>query len=492
MTQATTSAIRAPWAVAAALAICAALPPRVAAAQATPPAAPASTSAFAAVQGYAIDSLHSGPLTNAVVLVEGSGRSTTTDADGHYMLDSITPGTHRVLLLHHLLDTLGVGQMRTPPITFTAGETHTLDLAIPSPSRIVGILCTPAQRMRGPAAMIGSVRDPDTQGPAVGAEVQVVYYVPDLVGRKQLRTGSATVDSTGMYRICGLTKDMDGKVQVYRNKVSSGEVPITIDNGFLALRSFTVAGHQTVVEVQGDSGKMKRVAKGAARVTGRVVDKTGKPLVGARVQLQSGGEVTLTKNNGDFTLDSLPSGTQALEIRKLGYSVAEVPVELSNASPAKTTVTMSDAAPMLETMRVEAQVDKGLSKVGYLDRKRSGFGYFFDGTQVNHQSHLFSDMMRISPGLIMQPAGDGRTNVIRDSRNQQNGCVNFYVDNSPYQEMTPGDIDDYIRPDEVVALEVYHGTETPPQFTQPGGSSCATIVIWTQARVGSVRPSKQP
>jgi hypothetical protein len=89
----------------------------------------------------------------------------------------------------------------------------------------------------------------------------------------------------------------------------------------------------------------------------------------------------------------------------------------------------------------------------------------------------------------MQPTGDGRTNVIRDSRNQQNGCVNFYVDGSPYQEMTPGDIDDYVRPDEVVAVEVYHGTETPPQFTPPGASGCATIVIWTQARVG-VHPDR--
>ncbi|MFI5229190.1 MAG: carboxypeptidase regulatory-like domain-containing protein [Gemmatimonadales bacterium] len=491
MKQATTSAVGAPWALAAVLALCATLPLRVASAQGTPPAAsaPASASAFAKIQGYVIDSLHNGPLSNAVVLLEGTERSTTTDADGHYLLDSIAPGTHRLLLLHHLLDTLGVGQMRTPPITFAAGETHTLDLAIPSPSRIVNLICSPAERMRGPAAMIGSVRDPDTQGPAVGAEVSLVYYVPDVVGRKQLRTGLGKVDSTGMYHICGIAKDMDGKVQVYRNKVSSGEVPVTIDNGFLALRSFTVASHQTVVEVKGDSGKMQRVAKGTARVTGRVMDKAGKPLSGARVQLQGGVEVTISKSNGDFALDSLPSGTQALEIRKLGYSVAEVPVELSNAAPAKTTVTMSDAAPLLATMRVEATVDKGLSKVGYLDRKQSGFGYFFDGKQINRQSHLLSDVLRVSPGLIMQPTGDGRTNVIRDSRNQQNGCVNFYVDGSPYQEMTPGDIDDYVRPDEVVAVEVYHGTETPPQFTPPGASGCATIVIWTQARVG-VHPDR--
>jgi hypothetical protein len=64
--------------------------------------------------------------------------------------------------------------------------------------------------------------------------------------------------------------------------------------------------------------------------------------------------------------------------------------------------------------------------------------------------------------------------------------VNFYVDGSPYKEMTPGDVDQYIAPSEVVAMEVYHGTETPPEFTTPGSSSCMTFVVWTQARVSTV------
>jgi hypothetical protein len=85
--------------------------------------------------------------------------------------------------------------------------------------------------------------------------------------------------------------------------------------------------------------------------------------------------------------------------------------------------------------------------------------------------------------LKVQPSGDGRTSVITDSRSATTGCVNFYVDGSPYQQMTPGDIDNYVQPSELVAIEVYHGNETPPQYTTPGMSSCATIVAWTVARV---------
>ena len=444
---------------------------------------PAASGAFTSLQGFVMDSVHAGPLVNAKVTIVGTARSAVTNADGHYSIDSIPPGSHSVVVEHPLLDTLGV-QMHTPAYPFGAGESRVLDLAVPTAEQIANAFCNSAQRMRGPAAMVGFVRDPDTKEPAIGSKVQLVYYEPDPIGRKQLRTREAVVDSTGLYRICGLPGDMSGKVQVFRNGVSSGEVPAEVTNGFLALRAFSIVSqHATVVEVKNDSGKVKRIYKGTARVTGRVLDKKGQPLNAARVMLQGGGETVLTKPNGEFTLDSLPSGTQALEIRKLGYAVTEVPVELSAATPARTTVTMSDAVPLLATMRVEAVRDKALSDVGFRSRKQTGMGYFLEGNQINHDALTFSDVMRVAPGLRVTPTGDGRTYVIQDARNATGGCVNFYVDGTFWQQMTPGDIDDFVRPNEVVAVEVYHGSETPPQFSPPGQSGCATIVAWTVARI---------
>jgi Carboxypeptidase regulatory-like domain len=464
--------------------------PRAAFAQGATPPAPAN--GFARVQGFVIDSVHNGPLSNAVVLVEGASRQTMTDVDGHFVLDSIPPGQHRVLVLSAVLDTLGLS-MRTPPYTFTANKANELDLSIPSPQRIANAICTSAQRNLGPAVMVGFVRDPDTKEPAIGAKVQLVFYVADIIGRKQLRTRETPVDSSGLYKICGLPGDMSGKVQVFRNGVSSGEVAAEVTNGFLALRGFSIVGkHETMVAIKTDSGKTKMVARGSARVTGRVLDKKGQPLRDARVMLQGGGDVVLTKPNGEFTLDSLPSGTQALEVRKLGYSVTEVPVELSALQPATANVTMSDAVPLLQTMRVEATKDAGLSKVGYLERKQTGMGYFMDGNQINHESISFADVMRTAPGITVVPLGDGHTYVITDSRNQAGGgCVNFYVDGTKWTEMSPGDVSTYVNPSELVAVEIYHGSETPAQFTSPGMSSCATVVAWTIARIGTQSPNKR-
>lgn len=454
------------------------------------PATPAPDG-FALLRGTVVDSIHGVPLQKAVVLIEGTDRSVVTNQYGEFTIDSIPVGDHRVRILNPLLDTLGM-LMRTQAYHFGAGEKHNLDLTVPGGAGLVSLMCPPARIALGPAVMVGFVRDPDSGKPMPGAKVELVYQVTDPIGRKSSTVRSAVSDSAGSYRICGIPADMDGKVQVFRNGVSSGEVPTTVTN-LVALRSFGImAKAEAVAEVKGDSGKVRRVVKGNARITGKVVDKLGKPLSGARVALQGSGSVVLSKANGDFTLDSLPSGTQAIEVRKLGYAAADQAVELSSAAPAQTTITLGDFIPTLAVMRTEAAEDKALSDIGYLQRKKSSAGgYFLDGNQINHEALSFSDVMRVAPGLRVQPTGDGRTNVITDSRNPTGGCVNYFVDGVQWTSMAPGDIDDYVRPAEIVATEIYHGTDTPPQYTVSGQSSCATIVVWTVAKVRQQK-SKTP
>ncbi|HXT16094.1 MAG TPA: carboxypeptidase regulatory-like domain-containing protein [Gemmatimonadaceae bacterium] len=473
--------------LAAALALAIVAPCRVARAQASPPAAPG----FSALQGFIIDSIHNEPLAHASVMIEGTSRSALTDDGGHYRIDSIPPGKHRVSVLHPLLDTLGL-VMRTPEYPFGANESHDLDVPIPSAEHLAAAICSnDPMRMRGPGAMVGFVRDPDSKAPATGSSVELVYYEADVIGRKMMRQRKAPVDSAGMYRLCGLPKDMSGKVQVFRNGVSSGEVPAEATGGFVTLRAFSVASTQRVVEMKNDSGKVKRFAKGTARVTGKVLDTKGQPLRDARIALQGGGVVALSKANGTFELDSLPSGTQALEVRKLGYTVTEVPVELAANTTANTTVKMPDAVPLLETMRVEAQADQALSQLGYLGRKNTGMGSFLDGKQINHEALMFSDVLRAAPGLRISPTGDGRTQVVTDARNSASGCVNYRVDGQPWTTMEPGDIDSFVQPADVVAVEIYHGSETPPEYQTPGQSSCATIVVWTRAKTETLLKKKK-
>ena len=460
----------------------------------TPPAAAVPSAGVATIRGSVIDSLHDALLRGALVRIESTTREAFTDSLGAYQIDSVPAGMHRLIVIHPLLDTLGISLV-TPPLNITGGGTRIIELAIPSGETLVSLFCPAARRTLGPAALVGFVRDADTEGAAQGAKVSLLYYESDPLGLKKTpRVREQQIGPDGRYRICGLPATMSGKLQVFRNGVQTGEVPVELGGAgntdqLLAMRSMSISSSaQVVAAAPNDTGAKKpNVVRGKARVVGRVLNKYGQPIAGARVELQNTGSATKTRANGEFTLDSLPSGTQTLEVRQLGFSPTEVAVELSSASPQNVTVKMADYVPVLSEMRVTAQRERGLSDVGFADRKKTGMGYYLDADQIKtRQTTQFSDMLRTVPGIRVQPAGNG-TNVVTSSRDPTGGCVTFYVDGAPWQQMTPGDLDTYVRPEEVAALEVYNGATTPAQFQQAGQSGCTTVVIWTERRISRKR-----
>ena len=452
------------------------------------PTTPAAAAGYAVIHGTVIDSLHDQLLAGALVRLDKGAREAITDRFGQYRIDSVPAGQHRLIVVHPLLDTLGVSLV-TPTVTMAAGEERVMDLAVPSGETLIGLFCPPARRALGPGAVVGNVREADTETPAEGAKVSLLYYESDPLGLKKTpRVREAIIGKEGTYRICGLPASMSGKLQVFRNGVSSGEVLVELGSGVLAMRSMSISSTANVVAAApGDTGRRNPVVRGRARVTGRVINKYGQPISGARISLQGTGAATLTRANGEFALDSLPSGTQTLEVRQLGYAPQEVAVELSASQPKTVAVNMNEYVPVLETMRVTANRERGLSDVGFAERKRTGNGYYLDSEQIaQRQTTQFSDMMRTVPGIRVVPAGNGQ-NVIQSSRNAMGGCVTFYVDGSPWQQQFPGDLDTFVRPEEVAAIEVYNGVTTPAQFQTAGQTGCSTIVIWTERRVNRKR-----
>lgn len=448
----------------------------------TPPVAPAGVGT---IRGTVTDSVHGSPLAGAVVMITGVARIAQTGRDGSYAIDSIPPGSYRVTLSHPLLDTIGM-TVTTPAMALRPGEDLTVDLALPSGNRIVSMMCPAAiLAARGPGAFIGQVNDPDTDRPAVGAKVQLLYDEPNPLGMKTRPTiRESPVDSGGGYRICGLPTPFTGKLQVFRNGVSSGQVEVRIDQGALGLRSLTVAAAHVAATVTDTGGRIKQAYIGTARLSGKVLNKAGQPIAAARVGVEGAAAATLTGPRGDFVLDSLPSGTQSVQVRKLGYGPTEKSVELATATPASVTVVMNDYE--LAPVRIEAERETALSNLGYTSRKATGMGTFLDGDQIRNEAPHFSDVVRRVPSLRISPAANGK-NLIQSSRDPNMGCVNYIVDRSPFKEMSPGDIDDYLTPAEVRAIEVYNPSTTPGEFQASGQSGCVTVVIWTVRGINRAR-----
>ncbi|NUP56505.1 MAG: TonB-dependent receptor plug domain-containing protein [Gemmatimonadaceae bacterium] len=460
------------------------------------PAKPAPAAAAPAapttgyLQGTVVDSLHGEPLAGALITLDGVPRMAITDSLGRFLVDSIPPGSYRVLVDHPLLDTLGIALV-TPPMTIGVNEVTRTVIPVPTGEFLANLFCPAARRALGPGALVGRVREPDSDSAAVGARVSLVWYDPDppglpaniRVSKKPPRVREATVGVDGTYRLCGLPEKYEAKLQAQRKDGgATAEVPVVQDGGLLALRSMSVAALPTVATKDTGSATT-RPPRGTARVFGRVLNKNGAPVSGARVGLMGTRAATLTRATGDFVLDSLPAGTQALVVRQIGYRPTEVPVDLSSRTPARVSVQLGAFVPELSPVEVVSRRDEGLQKVGYLDRKRtSAGGYFIGPDQIEKRNAMrFSDILRTTPGIRVQEQ-NGQAMITSTRSAQGNGCVTMYVDGAQWQQLEPGDLDSFVQPGEVAAVEVYNGSSTPPQFMTPG-QNCAAVVVWTKTRV---------
>jgi len=453
--------------------------------------AQAPTGSASAV-GTVYDSVRLRPMAGARIRVDSSDVMAIADGDGRFRIEGIPAGAHHLRVEHPILDTLGIA-LRSATLTYAAGDAKVAELAIPSPEALVQRLCSAAWRARGPAALMGRVREADTGKPAVGAKVSLLWYELEtaIPLRRAPRVREATVSPEGTYRICGLPAELDGKAQVIRGNLTSGDVAIAFGLDVLALRSMSIAPLEAMVVAQApatpdSAGVPAPVAPprlvGTARLTGRITNKAGQPIVGARVQVDGTTRVAETRTNGDFSLDSLPPGTQTVTVRKLGFAPTEEAVDLSSRETKTVTVSMADFVPMLQTVRVSAQRERGLNDVGFARRKRIGSGWYIDGDELQNRNALnFSDVLRSAPGIAIQRSGNRQ--YIANSRDPMNGCVNIWIDGTQWQQMEPGDIDDFVKPWELAAVEAYGATTTPAEYSSGGRGSCSTVVVWTVRRL---------
>jgi hypothetical protein len=499
------------------------------------PAFAQADSGRGSVIGIAYDSVRARPLSGAQIDVDGTTLVTLAGPDGRFRIDSVPAGARLIRAHDPLLDTLGIGLVGAYRIE--AGQTTKVVLATPASETLVKMFCSAAQQFLGPAALFGRVRDADTGQPPTNAAVQLVWSQLDLTGlRKVPHQKIGTVSADGSYRVCGLPRSLDGKVQVQMRGVAlGGEIPVVFTDDVLRLRSLSTSGGEVSTNptrepaavvaaaptppVQPPVGTppgtrtdtasagppvsaikdtarapapasaaatppaAPRTRLGRAKLSGTIVTDAGVPLAGVRVQLDGNSRATLTNQRGVFTLDSLPSGSQIVTARLLGYSPGTKEVELSASEPQTVRLSMSKVVATLTTVVAQAARDRGLDAVGFISRQKSGMGWYMDEQAIaKHGGSVFSELMRASPSVRVDPSNMGG-NVIVNAREPVTGCVMFVVDGSPFQQMSPGDIDNYIRPEDVGAVEVYSGSNTPMEFQQSGMGGCLYIIIWTKFKL---------
>ena len=434
----------------------------------------------------------------ATVLVTGTKREGTTDSLGQFRIDSVPPGEYKLQLAHPLLDSIGLA-IETQPIAMPLGRYAVVRLSTPSQATVLNLFCPADKRLTGPGALIGRVLDADSDLPATGARV-VLYWTELEVSKatgvhRSPRVREATVDSSGTYRVCGIPGNVQGSLRATRGSSATADVPINVQGELVTLAMLHVPSPDTVVAASAPAPTVPATStapaarpapalrSGHAVVAGRVTDPSGRPISGAELTVEGAAAPTPTNDSGAYTLRGLPSGTQALQVRKLTFAPVQVTVDLTSRAPQHTDIKLLPAPPTLTTVQVEGKREKGLRNVGFTQRQKTGLGHYLTEDQIAGKlPTVMTDIFSTIPGLTIDYSS-GQPEL-KGSRGAGGSCLTYVIDGIPTQLQGSGDFNDYMHPDEVAAVEVYQSSEAPAQFQQSGASDCAVVVIWTKTRVG--------
>ena len=439
------------------------------------------------IEGVVTDSAHARWPEGASVLAirtEPPEHSGGADVDnrGRYRIDSLPVGPYMVELSSPFLDSLEI-TLPARDITVQAGRATKLDFAFPSGRTLRAGACPGLALAAGSGALLGRVVDADTDAPLADARVVFAWH-ETTIDRKTLtprtaeRSGAVATDSLGRYRLCGIPTDEWVVLQVQRAGRAGSDVRVMVpDSAGVSVRnlSLSTAASRTFT-ASTDSTSNDTVAApltGTASVAGVVRGVGGLPLGEAQLRVLGARGTTISDARGRFSLSDLPAGTQVLEVRRIGYLLAQQPVELRSGRTVTQDVQLRRIV-TLDSIRVLAQ--RSRYREFEFNRKANRFGKFLTVDSIEKRHPLFtSDLFRVTPGFRVM--GFGLDAVVASSRgassiSRATCAANVVIDGMPHMEIN------LISPFDIGAMEIYRpGDPAPVQYNE---GSCGVIVIWTK------------
>jgi hypothetical protein len=213
-----------------------------------------------------------------------------------------------------------------------------------------------------------------------------------------------------------------------------------------------------------------------------VVAATGRPIPGARVTLWGTGVETTTNERGEFFLGALPGGTHTLDVRAVGFTPVQQPVDIIQGAAGATEVELANLGIMLDTVRVTARLYTSRKLAEFERRVRTGQGHYILEADIERRRPMFlTDLLRMVPGVSVMPSRFGGENVLMRGDITGRCRPEVFIDgarmfNDPYFPLNS-----IVATQDIRAVEVYSRSLTvPPEFGSM--SRCGAIVIWTGPR----------
>jgi hypothetical protein len=423
------------------------------------------------------------------------------DASGHYALDSLPAGRYMVQLEHEVLDSLGLS-LPVVEVDIVAGETQTRPFALPTSTALRDAVCRGLELRRGTGAVVGRVVDADSEEPLANADVAISWKELS-VDEHTLRTtteehqGWVRTGPRGQYRICNVPTGSWLLIQLQyagragnamRVSVSAEEAVVVRDLSLSVADAPTFAMLDSVgatvrgldgEPVASDTAAEELALSGTASVTGIVRGESGRPLAGVEVRVVNAMPYTRTDDVGRFILHGLPAGTQLLSVRRIGYLVGDVAVELRGERTVRRDVVLRRVV-SLDSMRVVGRRNS-YSDFEYR-RKNSATGRFVTAAEIEHEHPTeLGIFVQHLGGFYIDGVGPYAHIFSNSARAGRPNCheANVVVDGVDQASIN------FVPPREIAAMEVYpEPAGAPAQYR----AECGLILIWTK-KYGATPPT---
>ena len=355
--------------------------------------------------------------------------------------------------------------------------------------------CPPLDSSSARGAIVGQVLDAESGIPLIA---QVRLTVQGVSGTLETRS-----DGSGRFQFCS---------------VRSGIFTIIGQFGQLGTHLGPLAlGAGETISLSLELSHIMR-AEDSGTLTGLILDADSEePVEGATVVLPGLRRMVSTNSLGRFTIPSLPPGTVAMEVTRLGYAEVDGEVSIEPGETTETRITMATEAIPLDPITVVA-IRQRIDLAGMDDFERryhSGWGQFILQDEIQRRMPNKLTQMLYETGV--QVANDGRAIYMRRtgcgpmvyidgikvthmSRSKslmgayggarttaipfnplirQGARARFLGNENPATEAADA-VNNLVHPMDVVAVEIYRGpAETPGQYLD-SNAQCGVILIWTR------------
>jgi hypothetical protein len=401
-------------------------------------------------------------------------------------------GTHELAVWDDALRAL-----RIPPLVARAtvhpdGSVDPVTLAVPSFARLYAQYCgrTP---LNEEGLLLGEVRDlagTRREGVSVSAVWQRTLISAEVV--RDERVAEDTTDANGQFALCGLPRKgaitEDGLNAVFLSDelmLRAAHGVYTSDSIMVKLEDAPMVRRDLVVGTLANR----------ARISGRVLDMMGRPIVGASVGVGGfTGDITRSDSSGRWVLDAVQVRSTTLRVRALRYAPGEFPLDPVTGSFVIGDVRLSDAPQILAAVTVRG-VPGGSAgfKQAFEERRRTlAFGTFIDDETLARQPVVTSSFVvsRTSKARL-RTTGDFNTRILRGhskiglendfggmgSSGAMSLCnprwfidgVDFNIPHAEEEQM-------WLR--QAKRIEIYRASMSPPEYFDFG--ACGVVLIWTR------------